>query len=109
MSLEDRKNSFENKYVHDEELKFKIEARLAKLFGAWVASELGYAPDKADAYAKEMVVTQLDAPGNDDILAKGQTDLKAAGKDYPEAALVTKINQLEELARAQIMTEAKSS
>lgn len=107
MSFEDRQNSFENKYKHDQELKFKVEARLAKLFGQWVAGELGLDPDKIADYAKEMVSTQLDAPGNDDIINKGLSDLKAAGKDMPRASLEAKAAQLEAQAKEQIMSETK--
>jgi hypothetical protein len=107
MPLEDRENAFENKYKHDQELKFKVEVRLAKLFGAWVGAELALAPDKLDAYAKEMVGAQLDAPGNDDIIDKAAADLKAAGKDMPRDALVAKVGQLEATALEQIMTETK--
>lgn len=107
MSFDDREKAFENKYKHDEELKFKVEVRLAKLFGQWVAAELGLAPDKADAYAKDMVAAQLDAPGNDDIIGKAAADLKAAGKELPTAALQAKVDALEPIARDQIMTEKK--
>jgi hypothetical protein len=107
MSFDDREKAFENKYKHDEELKFKVEVRLAKLFGQWVAAEIAMTPDKADAYAKEMVAAQLDAPGNDDIIDKAAADLKAAGKEMPRAALQAKVDALEPVARDQVMTETK--
>ena len=41
MSLDDRKDAFEKKYAHDQELMFRVEARTCKLFGLWVAGEIG--------------------------------------------------------------------
>lgn len=107
MSMNDREQAFESKFKHDEELKFRIAARTAKLFGQWVAQELGLTPEKVAEYGKEMVSTQLDAPGNEDILAKAESDLKAAGKDYTRHSLDTKVSQLEVQAKEQLMSEDK--
>ncbi len=106
MSLDDRKNAFENKYKHDEELKFKVDARLAKLFGLWIAEQLGLGEEQATAYGKQMVMTQMDSPGNDDIIDKGLSDLKAAGKDFARHTLETQIGHLEAKAKEQIMSES---
>lgn len=105
MSLDDRKNAFENKYKHDEELKFKVDARLAKLFGLWVAGELGLGEEQAQAYAKQMVMTQMDSPGNDDIINKALSDLKASSKDIARHTLETQVSHLEAKAKEQIMHE----
>lgn len=107
MALEDRGNAFENKYKHDEEVKFKVEARLAKLFGLWVAGHLGLESEQAKEYAKAMVNTQLEEAGNDDIIRKADSDLKAAGKSISLTALQAEVDQLEAKAREQIMNEVK--
>ena len=44
--FDERKKSFETKYVRDEELKFKIDARRNKYLGQWVSEVLGYNQDK---------------------------------------------------------------
>ena len=36
-SFEDRKKSFEKKFAHDEELKFKVDSKRNKYLGEWVA------------------------------------------------------------------------
>lgn len=107
MSLDDRKNAFENKYKHDEELKFKIEARLAKLFGLWVAEQMGLGEAQAQEYAKAMVGVQMEAPGNDDIINRALSDLKASGQDLARHALEAQVQNLEAKAKEQIMNEAK--
>lgn len=105
MSLDDRRNAFENKYKHDEELKFKVDARLAKLFGLWIAEQLALGEEQAVAYGKQMVMTQMDSPGNDDIIDKALSDLKAAGKDVARHTLETQVGHLEAKAKEQVMNE----
>ena len=51
--FDDRKKTAENKFQLDEEQKFKMLARRDRLFGRWVAQQLGRAD--ADAYAAEVV------------------------------------------------------
>ena len=51
--MSDREKAFENKFAHDQELRFKAEARRNKLLGLWAAEKLGKAGAEAEAYAKE--------------------------------------------------------
>lgn len=105
MTFDDGKMAFEAKYKQDDELRFKIEARLAKLFGLWVAAELGLKDDKANAYAKDMVMAQLDEPGNDDIINKAEADLTAAGRQVVRQDLVAQVARLEIIAHEQVIAE----
>src|SRR5689334_5930388 len=47
--MDDRKDAFEKKFAHDEELRFKATARRNKLLGLWAAGKLGKAGPDADA------------------------------------------------------------
>ena len=40
-TFDDRENAFENKFAHDEELRFKAEARRNRLLGLWAAELMG--------------------------------------------------------------------
>ena len=40
-TFDDRKDAFEKKFAHDEELRFKATARRNKLLGLWAAGQLG--------------------------------------------------------------------
>ena len=40
-TFDERKDSFEKKFAHDEELRFKATARRNKLLGLWAADKLG--------------------------------------------------------------------
>ena len=78
-TFNDRENAFENKYKHDAETKFKIEARANKLLGIWVATELlGKSGDEATAYGIEVVKADFEEPGIEDVVRKISGDV--AGK-----------------------------
>jgi hypothetical protein len=54
-SFKDREQAFENKFAHDEELKFKIASRRRKLLGLWAGEKFGLADEAALEYAMEIV------------------------------------------------------
>lgn len=74
-TFEDRENAFENKYAHDEEMKFKAEARCNKLLGLWAAELLGKTGDDANAYAIEVVKADFEEAGHEDVVRKVAGDL----------------------------------
>lgn len=69
-TLDDRKNAFENKFKHDEELRFKVNSKAVSLFGLWAAQQLGITGAAAEAYADEVVDSDFDEPGIQDVLRK---------------------------------------
>ncbi|WP_105370002.1 DUF1476 domain-containing protein [Neorhizobium huautlense] len=75
--ISDREKAFENKFAHDQELKFKALARRNKLIGLWAAGLLGKAD--AEAYAKEVVVADFEEAGDEDVFRKLRGDFDAAG------------------------------
>jgi hypothetical protein len=77
MSMEDRQKGFERKFAHDEELQFKAAARRAKLVGLWAAGLMGLTGAEADAYAKSVVVSDLEEAGDDDLFRKIRGDFDA--------------------------------
>lgn len=79
--LKDREDGFEKKFAHDAELKFKAEARRNKLLGLWAAEILGKSGDDADAYAKEVVISDFEEAGDEDVFRKVRGDLDASTSD----------------------------
>lgn len=102
-AFDDRQNAFENKFAHDADMQFKAEARRNKLLGLWAAELLGKSGDEADAYAKEVVKSDFEEAGDDDVLRKVSGDLgdKASDED-----IRTKMTELMAVAKAQLMDEA---
>jgi hypothetical protein len=106
-SFDDRKKGFEEKYKHDKELAFKVNARRNKLLGLWAAQELGVPAAEAEAYAKSVVMADFEKPGDDDVVEKILADAKAKGVDISEHRVRKHMNDLLEAARQQIMSESK--
>ncbi len=101
-TFDDRENAFENKFAHDEEMKFRAEARRNKLLGLWAAELLGKTGDDADAYAKEVVKADFEEAGHEDVVRKVAGDLG----DIADADTIRgKMNELLKIAKAQRMKE----
>ena len=78
-TFDKREEGFEKKFAHDEELRFKANARRNKLLGLWAAEKLGLSGPDADAYAKEVVVADFEEAGDDDVFRKVRKDFDAKG------------------------------
>jgi len=78
-TFDKREEGFEKKFAHDEELRFKANARRNKMLGLWAAEKMGLSGDAADAYAKEVVVADFEEAGDDDVLRKVRKDFDAKG------------------------------
>ncbi len=77
-TFDQRKDAFENKFAHDEELRFKATARRNKLLGLWAAERLGKSGADADAYAKSVVLADFEEAGDEDVVRKVKSDFGAA-------------------------------
>ena len=77
-NLNDREAAFESKFAHDEELRFKATARRNKLLGLWAAGLLGKSGGAADDYAKEVVMSDFEEAGDEDVFRKVRGDLDKA-------------------------------
>ncbi|WP_372426099.1 DUF1476 domain-containing protein [Salinarimonas chemoclinalis] len=80
-TFDDRESAFENKFAHDEELRFKAMARRDRLIGLWAAEKLGRTGDEAEAYARSVVSVNLTKPGDEVVYEKLRADLPADVSD----------------------------
>lgn len=101
-TFDDRESAFENKYAHDAEMQFKANARCHKLLGLWAAEKLGKTGDEAEAYAKEVVISDLEEPGHEDVVRKVAGDL--GDKSSPEE-IRAKMTELLAVAKEQVILE----
>jgi len=102
--FDNRQKGFENKYKHDEELKFKVNARRNKLLGEWAGKQLGLSGAELDAYAKTVVMADFDKPGDEDVLEKVVGDLK--GKGVTSGVVRAEMEKLLVVAKDQIMKQS---
>ena len=101
-TFDDRENAFEAKYAHDAEMQFRAEARRNRLLGLWAAEKLGKSGDEADAYAKEVVKSDFEEAGEEDVFRKVSTDL---GDKATEADIRAKMAELMIEAKGQLVRE----
>lgn len=78
-TFDKREDGFEKAYALDEEIRFKALARRNKLLGLWAAEKLGLSEEAAQAYAKEVVVADLEEHGDEDVFRKLRIDFDAKG------------------------------
>ncbi len=101
-TFDDRENAFEAKFAHDAEMLFKAEARRNKLLGLWAADLMGKSADAAAAYAVDVVKSDFQEAGDEDVYRKVAGDL---GDHADEATIRAKMAELMVEAKRQIMTE----
>ena len=104
-TFDSRKDGFEKKHAHDEELQFKATARRNKLLGMWAAEKLGLAGDAAAAYAKEVVAADFEEAGDDDVVRKVLKDFAAKNVDQSEHQVRRTMDELMGEAIAQIKAQ----
>ena len=61
-SFEDRKKNFENKFAHDEELKFKVNSRRNKYLGEWAAEILEKKDKEKEQYILDVIKSDFSEP-----------------------------------------------
>ena len=99
-TFDDRESAYENKYAHDEEMKFKIAARTNKILGLWAADLMGKSGDDAEAYALEVVKSDFIEAGHEDVIRKVVGDLNGEVSDDEvrakrSALIITAVEQIE--------------
>lgn len=101
-TFDDREHAFESKFAHDEEMKFKAEARRNRLLGLWAAELMGKTGPEADAYAVEVIKSDFEEAGHEDVVRKVSGDL---GGRATEAEIRTKMDELLVVAKGQLLKE----
>jgi hypothetical protein len=104
-TFNEREKAFENKYKHDQDLQFKVEARRNKLLGLWAAELLGISGADAEAYAKEVIASDFDEPGDEDVLQKVLADFESKAVDMSAHRLRKKMDELTAVAKQQVMDQ----
>ncbi len=106
-TFDNREKAFENKFQHDEQLRFKAEMRRNKLVGLWAAEQLGITGDEAQAYAATVVESDFEEPGHEDVIRKVLGDFEAKGVEMSDHLVRKKMDDLLGTAMEQVMKEAE--
>jgi len=102
-----RERAEEGKFALDQELRFKANARRNKLLGLWAAGLLGKTGEAAANYAIEVVKSDFEAPGDEDVFRKVKGDLEKGGVAMTDHQIQRQMTELMETAIAQVKTEKK--
>jgi hypothetical protein len=98
-TFDKREEGFEKQFAHDEELRFKATARRNRLAGLWAAEKLGLSGADADAYAKDVVLAELEGTGVFDKLRK---DFDAKGVQQSDHQIRRTMDEMMTKAVAQV-------
>jgi hypothetical protein len=101
-TFDKREEGFEKQFAHDADLRFKATARRNKLLGLWAAQKLGISGAEADAYAKEVIIADLEEAGDDDVFRKSRKDFDAKGVKESDHQIRRTMDELMAQAVAQI-------
>ena len=106
-TFEDRKKGFEAKYINDQEAQFKIRAKRNKLVGLW-ASEI-IKPENVDEYVKEVRLSDLEKPGDDDIIDKLLKDFENKSVNISRQDIINKIEKYQSQVMEEFLKESEIS
>jgi len=102
-SFDDRERAEEARFALTEEQNFKVMARRNKLLGLWAAGLMGMSGDDADAYAKTVVLSDLEEAGDEDVFRKVRGDLDKAATGTSDADIREQMAVLLPEARKQVL------
>ncbi len=103
-TFDNREKAFENKFAHDQDLKFKAEARRNKLLAEWAAPKLGLSGAALEDYIKAVRKADLAEKGDDDVFRKVAKDFADKGVKVADDELRKVMGEL--LAKAVAEIEA---
>ena len=104
-TFDNREKAFEQKFAHDQELKFKAEARRNNLLAAWAAEKMGITGDSVADYQKEVRRADLAEAGDEDVFRKVRGDFDANGVSVSDEELRAQMITSMEQAITQIESE----
>lgn len=73
--FDDRERAFETKFAHDAEMQFRAQSIAGRKLGEWAADILGKTGDDAASYVTEVIRSDLEEAGHEDIVRKLAADL----------------------------------
>jgi len=98
--LNDREKGFERKFANDQEIEFKINAKRNKLLASWAASILKLNEEQKKNYIVEVIKSDFQESGDEDVFKKIKKDL--VGKNIQDSEIRQKMSEFLEAAKKEI-------
>jgi hypothetical protein len=105
-SFDKREEGFERKFAHDEETRFRANARRNKLLGLWAAEKMGITGTDADTYAKSVMRADIAEAGDEDVFRKIRADFDAKGVAQSDHQIRRTMDELLAKAIQLVQSEA---
>ena len=102
-AFQDRENTFEKQFAHDEDLHFKAVARRNKALALWVAEMKKLPPADAEKYARAFVAAQV-GKSDAEVAAALKADYDSGDIDLSDHRVRKKMD--EEMAEAAASIKA---
>jgi hypothetical protein len=99
-NFNDREKAFEKKFANDQEAEFKISAKRNKLLGTWVASILNLNEEQKKNYITEVIKSDFQEAGDQDVFKKIKKDLE--GKNIQDTEIRQKMSEFLEAAKKEV-------
>lgn len=104
-AFEDRRSAFETKFKLDQETEFKVRNRRNKLLGFWLAEKMGVPESESEDYAKSVVMSDLDEPGDEDVIRKVMQDIGQRDANISEDDVRDKLLELFGVAAGEVTAD----
>ena len=98
-TFHERKDAFENKFAHEQNVTFKIEVLRNKLLGAWAAELKGLDEGETRQYIKDVVKSDFQEAGDEDVFRKLKDDLEGLVDEHDIRA---KMNECLQAAKDRV-------
>lgn len=100
-TFDQRKEAFENKFAHDEEMRFRAHARRNRLLGVWAAGKLGMTGPSIDAYVQKIIEVSL-KDSDEGVFQKVRTDFDTAGVEQSDHQIRRQMEEFLVQAMAEV-------
>lgn len=102
-TFDEREKAFEAKFKQDQDLKFKLTAKRNKFLGEWASKVLK--KDNSEEYIKEVRESDLEKPGDEDIIEKILKDFASNNVKLTREELLQKFSECEKKAKEELMNQ----
>ena len=89
----EREKGFEKKFVRDEELQFKVQARSNKYIAEFVSSKLNKTEEEKKNYIQEIIKADMEEAGNEDVFRKIKKDFQEASVSIEDSEIRSEIEK----------------
>jgi hypothetical protein len=101
-TFDEREKGFEKKFAHDQDLRFRAEARRNKLLAEWAAGKLGITGPAVEEYVKSVRKADLAEKGDEDVFRKIRKDFDDKGVTVSDSEIRKQIADLLAVALQQV-------